>query len=200
MGQVAIINQFKVFFIGMKKYTVTIEGIAPLLQSRHLTPEEEKKMLERKNNPKLKTKDLTDKEQFAMHSYKKGGKFCQPSEMIEAAMTKAAVNFKMEGKKSFKDVIKAGILVEPDQIIHKIQKVTMDARWGRNKNTGGAVWVVRPRFDKWALTFSIELLQDERVSNEMLKAILEYSGLYVGVGAWRPKFGRFKVTSFKEIQ
>ncbi len=183
------------------KYKIKIRGIAPLLQAKHPTPEEEKAILERKSSARAKVKDLTEKEQFEMHAYKnKAGKFYQPSEMIEAAMTKAAVNFKMEGKKSFKDVIKGGVIVDPEMIIHKNQKPVMDARWGRNGNTGGAVWVVRPRFDEWELEFQIDLLQDERVSADTLRAILEYAGIYVAIGAWRPKFGRFEVVSFEEVK
>ena len=185
----------------MSKFKVEIVGIAPLLQARHLTPEEEQKMLARESSKKAKVKDLTDKEQFEMHAYRNSKKqFVQPSEMIEAAMVKAATNFKLEGKKTYKDVIRGGILIEPELIVHKNQKVETDARWGRNKNTGGAVWVVRPRFDKWSLEFTITLLQDERVAPEMLKEILTYAGMYVGVGAWRPKFGRFEVTKFVETK
>lgn len=183
----------------MKKFQVEVKGIVPLLQARHLTPDEERKITELKESKKKK-RGFTDKEQYDLHSYKKGSKFYQPSEMIEAAMTKAAVNFRMEGKKSYKDVINGGILVEPIEIIHKNQKFVMDARWGKNPNTRGAVWVVRPRIDDWTLNFQINLLQDERVTADVLKEILEYAGLYVGIGAWRPKYGRFEVTSFKEIK
>lgn len=185
----------------MKKFNVTIEGIAPLLQARHLSPLEEKSLLQRESSKKVKAKDLTDEEQFEMHAYRnKEKQFVQPAEMLESAMVKAATNFKLEGKKTYKDVIKGGIFIEPIEIVHEIQKVEMDARWGRNKNTGGAVWVVRPMFSEWGLSFTLNLLQDERVEPEILKEILEYAGLYVGVGAWRPKFGRFKVTNFKEIK
>lgn len=183
----------------MKKFKVEIEGIASLLQARHPTPEEEAKILKRKGDKKLKVKDLTDKEAFDMHSYKtRSGKFYQPSSMVEAAMTKAAVNFKLEGKKTYKDIMKAGIIVDPVEIVHTAKPV-MNAQWGRNASTGGAVWVVRPEFKNWKLSFTINLLQDERVSPEILKEILIYAGLYVGIGAWRPKFGRFKVNKFNEI-
>lgn len=185
----------------MKKFHVVIKGIAPLLQARHLSPEEEKEMLNRASNPKAKVKDLTDEEQYDMHAYKTAkGEFFQPSEMIEAAMTKAGTNFKLEGKKTYKDLMKAGILIPQIEIVHKNQKFELDARWGRNKNTGGAVWVVRPRIDEWELEFDINLLQDERVEGDMVKEILSYAGLYVGIGAWRPKFGRFEVVSFKEVK
>lgn len=182
----------------MQKINVTIKGIAPLLQARHPSPEEEQEILARASSPKAKVKNLTDKEAFEMHSYKNAkGKFYQPSEMVEAAMVKAAVNFKLEGKKTFKDLMKSGIIIDPEEIIHKNQNFVMDMRWGRNKNTGGAVWVVRPRVDEWELEFTIKLLQDERVEISTLRAILEYAGLYVGIGAWRPKYGRFEITNFR---
>jgi len=184
----------------MRKFRVIIEGIAPLMQARHPSPAEEKEILMRKSGAKAKVKELTDKEAYEMRAYRtKSGKYFQPSDMLEAAMAKAAVNFKLEGKKTYKDLIKSGVLVSPAEIVHKYQEFEMDTRWGRNSNTGGAVWVVRPRIDDWSLEFDIDLLQDERISPEILKEILEYAGLYVAIGAWRPKFGRFTITSFKEI-
>ena len=185
----------------MKRFAITIKGTAPLLQARHPSPAEEKETLMRKGGAKAKMKELTDEEQFEIHSYRnKKGEFILPSEMIEASMTKAATNYKLEGKKTYKDLMKSGIIVDPIQIVHKKQDFQMDACWGRNKNTGGAVWVVRPRIDEWELSFEIQLLQDERVSEEVLKEILSYAGLYVGIGAWRPKYGRFEVTSWKEAK
>lgn len=182
------------------EYNVHIKGIAPLLQARHPSPEEEQKILQllsNKRETKVKTKDMTDSEQMEMHAYKEKGKFVLPAEMIEAAMVKAAVNFKLEGKKTYKDLIKSGIIITPVNIVHINQNFVMDARWGVNKNTRGAVWVVRPRIDAWEVKFKITLLQDERIDPNTLKDILTYAGMYVGVGAWRPKFGRFEIVSFK---
>lgn len=181
----------------MKKFEVEIEGISPLLQARHPTPTELEQITKREASSK-KSKKLTDKEQYDMHAFKVKSKYYQPAEMIEAAMTKAAANFKLEGKKSYKDVIKGGLLIEPVNIIHKIQKFVSDGDWGKNPTTRGAVWIVRPRADKWQLVFTINLLQDERVESNTLRQILEYAGLYVGIGAWRPKFGRFKIIKFVE--
>lgn len=184
----------------MKSFKVSVKGLVPLLQARHLTPDEEEAITNLKQG-KGKRRETSDQEQYDVHAYKnKSGKFYQPSEMIEAAMAKAAVNFKLEGKKSYKDVIKGGIIVNPIEILHNSQKFEVDARWGKNPNTRGAIWVVRPRIDEWALDFTIDLLQDERVSGDTLKEILAYAGLYVGIGAWRPKFGRFEITKFIEVK
>jgi|ERR1035437_4353997 hypothetical protein len=183
----------------MKIFDVSVRGIAPLMQARHLTPAEEHAVTNRASSGKKKMKDFSDEEQMALHSYKnKKGQYIQMSEMFEAALVKAATSFKMEGKKSYKDVFKSGILIDPIEIVHESQKFTLDGRWGKNPNTGGAVWVVRPRIEQWSLSFEIQLLQDERVSNEILKEILEYAGIFVGVGSWRPKYGRFEVTKFAE--
>lgn len=185
----------------MKKINVTIKGLAPILQARHPFPDEKEGILKRSVTAKKKVKDLTDEEAFEMHAYKtKKGKYCLPSEMIEAAMVKAAVNFRLEGKKTYKDLMKSGIIITPIELVFKKQKAEMDARWGKNPNTRGAVWVVRPRIDDWEVDFTIDLLQDERVSTDILKEILSYAGLYVGVGAWRPKYGRFEVTKWKVLK
>jgi len=188
----------------MKKFKVTIKGIAPLLQARHPVPEELAKMVERKRKQGTtgrKIKELSDDEQFQIHSYKTSkGKFYQPSEMIEASMVKAAVSFKMEGKKTYKDAFKAGLFIDPVEIVHKNQKFKKDGRWGKNPSTRGAVWVIRPRVDTWQLSFTINLLLDERIPTEVIKEVLSYAGLYVGVGSWRPKYGRFEVTQFEEVK
>jgi len=188
----------------MKKFKVKISGIAPFLMARHPLPNEQEEILNRHvgtGKGAKKVKDLSDEEQYEMHAYKtKEGKYFLASVMIEASMTKAAASFKMEGKKTFKDCMKGGIIVDPDEIVFKQQNFVADGRWAVNASSRGSVWVVRPRIDKWDAEFSLTLLQDERVSEDILKQILEYAGLYVGVGAWRPKFGRFEVKSFEEIE
>jgi hypothetical protein len=192
----------------MKKINVTVKGLCPILHARHPTPKEEAEILKRKSNPKFKVKDMTDEEKFEMHSYKVAKKFVLPSEMFEATMVKAAVQVKMEGKKTYKDAFKGGIIVNPEMIPFKTQKVVMKdtpqkgawwmfGKWGRNPSTRGAMWIVRPRLDEWELDFTIDLLMDELIPVDVVKGVLTFAGMYIGVGAWRPKFGRFEVTKFK---
>jgi len=60
----------------------------------------------------------------------------------------------------------------------------------------------RPRFDKWELDFTLRL-HDDQLPTEVIKEILDYAGLYVGIGDFRPgkggKFGKFMVTRFEEL-
>lgn len=182
------------------KINVTIQGTSPLLQARHPSPEEEAEILKRAKSAK-KTKNLTDEEAYEMHAYKnKAGKFIQPAEMIEAAMVKAAVSFTWKGKKTYKDIMKGGVVVDPVEIVHKNQQFEMFSKWGVNSTTRGAIWVVRPRINEWELTFTIDIINSDQLDDRILKDILEYAGTYIGIGAWRPKFGRFKVIKFEEVK
>lgn len=193
----------------MISINVSIKSIVPLLQAKHPTPDEETEILKRLSNPKAKVKDMTEEEKFNMHAYRIDNKFVQPGEMIEACMVKAAVQYKMEGKKTYKDSFKAGVIVEQEMIIHKNQKISMskdepkdqkvwhmDARWAKNPSTRGAIWVVRPRINEWDLDFTLNVLLDELIPTDIIKEVLTYAGMYVGIGAWRPKFGRFEVVKF----
>lgn len=56
----------------------------------------------------------------------------------------------------------------------------------------------RPKFDKWSATFTIEVLAG--VSNaERVKAWVEDAGMFVGLCDWRPRFGRFRLKEFKPM-
>lgn len=78
-----------------------------------------------------------------------------------------------------------------------------EARWAdrrmvKNKGTGGAVMRVRPRFNKWALAFTL-LIDPNVMSVKDVRASLEHAGLRVGLGDFRPRFGRFEVAEWKDV-
>ena len=58
---------------------------------------------------------------------------------------------------------------------------------------------VRPRFDKWELSGSVTVW-DEQITDKVLADILRYGGQYKGLGDWRPgcktpgSFGMFEAT------
>jgi len=128
------------------------------------------------------------------------GKIYQPATHIEGALIKAATGFQIAGKrkKTYKDLIKGSVFVFPDAIPHKIQKWIPDKRSVVVPATRGRIMRVRPRLDEWELSFTIEL-RNEQVPIEVVKQILDTAGNEVGIGDFRPRFGRFIVTEFKEI-
>jgi len=83
----------------MKKINAEITGIAPLLQNRFQTE------LFGANQSKSKKKVYIPQEEAEKALYKmKDGSIYQPAEHIYQSMIRAAVDFKFEGKKSYKDV------------------------------------------------------------------------------------------------
>lgn len=173
------------------KINVTIRGITPLLQNRF--PESEQ--VEDKTRKRAGTIDEdVEKKLYRLPD----GTIYQPAEHILAAMVKASTNFLIVGKKkkSYKDLVKSAIIIEPECIPHKIQKWVIDKRSVVNPATRGRQIRSRPRFDEWELDFKI-ITYEKQLPFEVIKQILDYAGMYVGIGDFRPRFGRFVVTKFE---
>ena len=172
----------------MLKIDVTVRGTAPLLMNRFddaAHPE---------NESKKKQKVYKDKEEAEARLYLDNKEnLVQPAIHFESAMIKAAAAFKFEGKKTYKDAFKGGIFVRPDLIVHKNQKWEIDRKPVIVQRA--RIMRARPRLDEWELDFSIDVI-DERIADHVVKEVLEYTGLYVGVGDMRPRFGRLEVTNF----
>ena len=171
------------------KIKCKIKNIRPMLQ--HRFPEED--------NPDgksgRKTKILPAKEEAIKGLYKnEKGMCCVPSRHIKAAMIKSASNFKLEGKLTYKDLIKGGIFIEPTLIPIKPQKWIVD-RQPEVVNRGSRVMRARPLFEKWEVEFVIYVV-DDRARIDEVKNILEYAGLYKAIGDRRPEFGTFEVIKF----
>lgn len=179
------------------KFKVNIKGIAPLLQ--HRFSEEKLTQVKKRSGDKV-LGEKEKKELASQYLYLSKGKVCQPSSHIEGAMIKAAsaVGLSGSGKKTYKDLIKASCFVFPEYIPHKNQKWIVDSRSVVNPSTGGRAMSYRPRLDNWELEFTMEV-NDDRADENAIKEVLTLAGLRNGVGAYRPRFGRFEIIKFKQI-
>lgn len=175
------------------KISVSIKGICPLLQHRFCTPEEDPKWIEQTG-----LRDFSKEVLLALYADKKGNPY-QPADHILGAMVKAAVDFKIpgKGKKTYKELILSALFIHPDNIPHEIKKWEIDRRPVVIQRA--RIIRERPRFDKWELSFEFEVA-DEQLPTEVIRRILEHAGNRKGIGDYRPRFGRFMVTEFKEIK
>jgi len=182
----------------MRKIDVKIEGITPLLMNKFNIEDisgESKKFVGMKN--------VTDDEVERKVYRNSKGQIFFPSKWFEGCLIAAGKSFKIpqKGKATYSKIIGSGISVEPLEIVNATQKYEIDVQVARNANTGGRIVCKRPRFDSWGATFQI-VVDEEQLSLEVIKRLLEHAGQYVGVGNWRPslkgKYGKFKVTCFKE--
>lgn len=179
------------------KYEVEIAGLSPLLQHRF---DVEKLTSTKTRTGDRKMTDDDEKEAAKKFLYVSDGKVVQPALHIEGAMTKAATELKLagSGKKTYKDLIKATCFVTPEYIPLNNQKWTVDARPVVNPTTRGRSMCYRPRFDEWSMNFEMEVL-DDRADPAAIEEILRLAGLRVGIGSYRPRFGRFEIKKFAKV-
>jgi len=178
----------------MKSIQVEITGISALLCNRF--PIEEFGTEKSKASKKVYIPtEIAEKKLYKDHD----GKPCMLGEHIFQSMRKAAVDFKFEKKKSFKDVITSGIAIMPEDIPLITDKpYEIDARPVVIQRARVLSW--RPKFTNWKMKFTIQILDDENISINNVKEILEKAGNTKGIGDYRPRFGRFMVTSFQELK
>lgn len=130
------------------------------------------------------------------------GHVAVPSEYFRQSMIHAA-KFKQDPRsprKSAMDLFKAGIatigelcslgVTDPDY---------MDRRRVVIQRNG--VTRVRPAMSAgWKCSVNLQILLPEYISPALANETLQYAGRIVGVGDFRPSFGRFQVTKFDVIE
>lgn len=177
--------------MGIRVFHVGVKGVAPLLQHRYADEKQD-------DSPKQVAgkRDYSKEAELALYKSPEG-EIYQPSSHIEGAMLKAAANFQIggRGKKTYKDLFKSAVIVAPFAIPHKNPKWEVDRRPVIVNR--GRIMRERPMFTEWELEFDVQVM-DEQIPNSVVNAILTFAGQYVGIGDYRPKFGRFIVTKFEE--
>lgn len=179
----------------MKVYRVSVQGITPLLMHRF--------PMDGADSPGKRRSGVPDwKEEAERALYRdETGVIYEPATHIESALREAARNFKVSGRRgaTYFRLVGSTVTVSPDAIPHDSPDYQIDSRPVVVQKA--RVVRYRPRFDKWGLAFHI-VCHDDQLPGEIVKQVLDYAGLYVGIGDFRPgkggKFGRFIVTRFEE--
>lgn len=119
-----------------------------------------------------------------------------PGDMIEAAFIKAAAKIK-KGQQA-----KAGFLCDGFLPLEYDGPREPEALWAnerfrlragvRNPGNNARVVRTRPRFDGWSCNMTVEYLPDLLNRADVL-SIFDILGSQIGLGDWRPRFGRFTV-------
>lgn len=182
-----------------------IVGTAPLMQHRYPMPDLE--TLAKGGKKRTGAPDYTQEWREYLYATK-DGKIYQPAVHIEGALVKAAVNFKVTGKRgaSYKDLFKAALFIGPDEIPHGVDvPAELDADADKPLYLDmrpvvvqrARVVRIRPCFKPgWVLDFTITVIDDE-LPDEIVQDALTLAGKAVGIGDFRPRFGRFSVARFE---
>jgi len=173
-----------------RDYKVAIKGIVPLLHHKFTVS------AERHGRQIYEPKEEAQK---CLYLNKEGVPI-QPAVHIEGAIIKAAREFKMKGRKTYSDFCKSSILITPREIPFDDEQA---GQWVVDEQpvviNRARVPCWRPRWDEWSFHFTIRNLQPSMMDDLTLRKILEYAGSFVGIGDFRPKFGRFEVVEFEPI-
>lgn len=130
------------------------------------------------------------------------GEVVIPSRILEAHLCEAARKTK-QGKQAL-----AGLFVDTDATFEyaggpmKVSELieSDDHRFVASVSVGqGKVTRVRPIFRNWRASFRVSLLA-EQADGDSLKAWLRNGGALVGLGDFRPRYGRYNVVSCDEVQ
>jgi hypothetical protein len=187
----------------MKTIQCTITGLRPLLmnngeQADPINPlVVEKKKLTSKGSKKMTLADYEEIDRLswlaAVYWSEENG-LVIPSDNIEAMIVAGA----RKARKG-KDALAAMFLSEAECVIEHprkgqgIEKIMADKGYTLRKpvmQQKARIMRVRPRIQTWSTSFTVEY--DESVINgrDLQTAITE-AGAIVGIGDWRPKYGRF---------
>jgi hypothetical protein len=189
----------------MKVFEVGIESISPMLHHGSQNVGMEKESLKKKGGIAL----MGDPEEWKKTIYfdEEIGVY-MPAISLEASFVNAAKQFKISGRTTATKYFKSGVFIMDEKLdftvngkkIKSLDEVEVDKRTVKNPSTKGRNVRYRAIFKKWQSHFKVLLSADDFISNELLKEVIEFAGMYIGVGDYRPRFGRYKITSFKEVK
>lgn len=175
---------------------IKIRGTSPFLFHRWNVDAVEAKGKAAKGSKAKKEDDL---ESYVYRDT--SGALAVPSEYFRMSAIHAA-KFRQDPRsprKSAMDLFKAGIVcLDELASIGKKEWDFVDRRRVTIQRSG--ITRCRPALSKgYEAEFHVQVLLPEYISSELLNEIFQMSGRLVGVGDFRPTFGRFQVTAFDTI-
>lgn len=179
-------------------YTVQvgIRGVSPLLFHRWSCDAVAEKAKAAKGSAAKKTDNV---ESYVYRD--DSGDLCLPGEYLRQAIIHAA-KFRQDPRsprKSAMDLFKAGVVTLTELCTLGVQSWDfMDRRRVVVQRSG--VTRERPAMRLgWELKCDLAVLLPEYISEDLLSSVLTDAGRLVGVGDFRPTFGRFRITHFGRI-
>jgi len=172
---------------------VTVEGVAPILFHAWNVESVDSKSKAKKGSAEKKSDDV---ESYVYRNDEK--EVCIPGEYLRGAIVNAA-KFQQDPRsprKSAADLFKAAIVsLTPLASLGAKDWDYLDKR--RVTIQRNAITRCRPAMrEGWSAKFILMVNLPEYVGQELLNATIQQAGKLIGLGDFRPSFGRFIVTRF----
>lgn len=176
---------------------ITIEGTAPILFHRWNCESVESKSKAKKGSAEKKSDDV---ESYVYRNEK--GELCVPGEYLRMAIVGAA-KFQQDPRsprKSAADLFKAAIIsLTPLASLGVKDWDFMDKR--RVCIQRNAITRSRPAMNTgWRAQFVLMTNLPEYIDPQLLNATVQAAGKLIGLGDFRPSFGRFNVVGFDLLE
>lgn len=185
-----------------KQVDVEIRGVAPLLLHNGQLADPSNpyaKALKVETSKRNKTDDVYEEMtriEWEGSLYLRNGRIVIPGENLESLLSEAAK--KMKKRKEFQ----AGLLIDGDWPLGYKGPQNYKDLWKAGKNFDrrrvrvgtNAVQRTRPRFDEWSLDFTVQY-NAEVLNLDVVVEAIHFAGAYVGLGDYKPRYGRFEVLS-----
>lgn len=176
---------------------VTIQGIADFLFHRWNCEAVEEKSKAKKGSAAKKSDNI---ESYVYRNDK--GELAIPGEYLRQSII-AAAKFKQDPRsprKSAMDLFKAGIVAITPLASLGVQQWDYEDR-RRVVIQRNAITRVRPAMKAgWRATIQIMVNLPEYISEDLLNETIASAGRLIGVGDFRPTFGRYQVVGFKRVE
>ena len=173
---------------------VTVEGTADLLFHRWNCESVDAKAKAAKNSKAKKEDDI---ESYVWRDDK--NHLCIPGEYFRQSVIHAA-KFKQDPRsprKSAMDLFKAGVVtLNPLSSLGKVDWDYLDTRRVTVQRAG--INRTRPAMKMgWKVNVDFQILTPEYIDPVLFQDVLNMAGRLVGVGDFRPTYGRFMITNYK---
>jgi hypothetical protein len=184
-----------------KTYEITASGICPILLNT-MTIES----LDPRNRPARGKADEYERENWRRRMIVSNGKVAIASEYVEAMLVGAASQLGEripgQGRATYARLFKSSIFAESDRIVTNVDASTVQpfikaVTSNPSQKNSGRVLRYRPIVPDWQATFRLHVT-NPLITPEVFERTLIYGGRYVGIGDWRPKFGRVEFAA-KEV-
>jgi len=176
----------------MKTVSYGIKSVTPLLMNNINS------MLTAKTKPaRTKHEDWeAGDEMFNARMYLEGGKLAIPSRVWKGTL-KAAAKFsgiKQPGKRSgYADLVDSVLFITDSMLLK--QPVSEVNKHQAFVGMNGTKKILRiwPKLEDWSGTLNVIIADEKQFPPEILLELLDVGGKFIGVGDYRPEYGRFTV-------
>lgn len=188
--------------MSQRHFELEIEGIAPLIQNN---PEPSNKKRTLKPNPPRRSSPEDPQEEWRglVYHIDENGTLGHPSEAMEMCLREAAKEIKGTGRRTLLNPVKTTCFLDGEYMTITNRQIVdcSPKRMAPRNKQGQTTPYYAPEFAAgWRMRFRIQLMNDESLTPVALKKVIDKAGEAVGLGVHRPKYGRFMVVKFEELE